>query len=167
MSHSLLKIYLFIPLFITGGHVIYSQENQRHLQVKGQILNSSGKVKKLIIRIVEINKKVDTTFITNGKYNIDLNLNSEYLLEFIAEEHHIKRIAFNTDIPSDKKKIPYFDLKINLMEEYIWDLSEEDKDLLDFPVGFIKYNNSKELFYDHNKKYSKIIKKEISKLNKK
>ena len=53
------------------------------------------------------------------------------------------------------------------MEEYIWDLSEEDKDLLDFPVGFIKYNNSKELFYDHNKKYSKIIKKEISKLNKK
>lgn len=166
MIKSYLKI-LFLILFFLEISTVLSQDKQQYLQVKGQILNSSGKVKKLMIRVIEMNKKIDTTVITNGKYNIELNLNSEYLIEFIADEHHIKRIAFNTEVPSEKKKIPYFDLKINLLEKYIWDLSEEDKDLLDFPVGYIKYNNSKELFYDYNKKYSKIIKKEISKLNKK
>ena len=120
-----------------------------------------------MIRIIEMNKIVDTAIITNGKYNINLNLNAEYLLEFIAEDHHVKRIAFNTEIPSNKKKIPYFDLKINLLEKYIWQLSDEDKDLLDLPVGYIKYSETKELFYDYNKKYSKIINKEISKLNRK
>ena len=166
MIKSYLKI-LFLILFFLEISTVLSQDKQQYLQVKGQILNSSGKVKKLMIRVIEMNKKIDTTVITNGKYNIELNLNSEYLIEFIADEHHIKRIAFNTEVPSEKKKIPYFDLKINLLEKYIWDLSEEDKDLLDFPVGYIKYNYSKELFYDYNKKYSKIIKKEISKLNKK
>ena len=56
-----------------------------------------------MIRIIEMNKIVDTSIITNGKYNINLNLNAEYLLEFIAEDHHVKRIAFNTEIPSNKK----------------------------------------------------------------
>ena len=162
-----IKILILILFLVNSYLTSYSQDNQKHLQVKGQIFNSSGKVKNLMIRIIEMNKIVDTAIITNGKYNINLNLNAEYLLEFIAEDHHVKRIAFNTEIPSNKKKIPYFDLKINLLEKYIWQLSDEDKDLLDLPVGYIKYSETKELFYDYNKKYSKIINKEISKLNRK
>ena len=165
MIRSYLKILFLTSLFLEN-HSTYSQEEQQHLQVKGQILNSSGKVKKVLIRIIELEHKADTILINKGKYNIELNLNSEFLLEFIAEDHFIKRIAFNTEI-SKKKKIPYFDLKINLHEKYIWEISEDDKDLLDLPVAYIKYDSKKDLFYDYNKKYSKIIKKEISKLIKK
>ena len=35
------------------------------------------------------------------------------------------------------------DITFNLFEKIVWDLSEEDMDLMDLPVGFIKYNKTK------------------------
>ena len=87
------------------------------------------------------------------------------MLEFVAPDHYIKRIAFDTHV-SSRKKIPFFDLKINLHQKSLWELSEEDEDIMDFPVGFIKYDKTKKIFYDHNKKYSKIINKELMKRKK-
>ncbi len=145
---------------------IYSQDdNKRTLQVKGQIVNTIERVKNVEIIFILNGKINDTIIVTNGRYDILLPLESEIMLEFVAPEHYIKRIAFDTHV-SSRKKIPYFDLKINLHQISLWELSEDDEDIMDFPVGFIKYDKTKKIFYDHNKKYSKIINEELMKRKK-
>ena len=87
-------------------------------------------------------------------------LETEILLEFIAQGH-CKTNCTDTHV-NGKKKLPFFDLKINLNEIDLWNLSEKNLDLMDFPVAYIRYNFKKKLFYDSNEKYSRIINKELS-----
>ena len=53
----------------------------------------------------------------------------------LMQKINVKRIAFNTDIPSTKNTL--FRFKNQFTREHIWQLSDEDKDLLDLPVGYI------------------------------
>ncbi len=131
------------------------------LQIKGHIVNSIGRVPNVIIRVINLNTTIDTVKINHGRYDILIPLETEVLLEFIAQDHYTKRIAFDTHV-NGKKKLPFFDLKINLHEKNLWNLSDENLDLMDFPVAFIKYDFKKKVFFDFNKKYSQIISKELS-----
>ena len=137
------------------------KEIKKKLQVKGQIVNSLGRVPNVIIRLIRKDSFIDTVFIANGRYDLLLPLENEILLEFISETHYTKRIAFNTHV-NGKRKLPFFDLKINLYEIDLWNLSTENLDLMDFPVAYIKYDFKKKIFFDFNQKYSKIISKELS-----
>ena len=85
------------------------------------------------------------------------------MLEFecLDGDHYIKRIAFNTNIPYDVKKIPFFDLTINLVEKKMWNIKENDKDILDYPVAYLNYDYKRKLWYDKNAKYSRVINKKI------
>lgn len=131
------------------------------MQIKGQIVNSLGRVSNVIIRLIRKDSFIDTIFISNGRYDILLPLENEILLEFISENHYTKRIAFNTHV-NGRKKLPFFDLKINLHQIDLWNLSADNLDLMDFPVAYIKYDFKKKIFFDFNQKYSKIISKELS-----
>ena len=83
--------------------------------------------------------EIDTVFAKNGKYNLHLELNHKILLEFecVDEDHYTKRIAFNTNVPRSTKKVPTFDLTINLVEKELWKIKEEDEDILDLPVAYL------------------------------
>ena len=59
------------------------------------------------------------------------------------ENHYTKRIAFNTSIPDKIKKIPFFDLTINLVEKRLWNIKENDLDVLDLPVAYLNYDFQK------------------------
>lgn len=142
-------------------HGICQKQSKNKLQVKGQIVNSQGRVPNVLIRLVEKNKAADSLIIKSGRYDMLIPLETEILLEFIAQGHYVKRIAFDTHV-NGKKKLPFFDLKINLNEIDLWNLSEKNLDLMDFPVAYIRYNFKKKLFYDSNEKYSRIINKELS-----
>lgn len=131
------------------------------MQIKGQIVNSLGRVSNVIIRLIRKDSFIDTISISNGRYDILLPLENEILLEFISENHYTKRIAFNTHV-NGRKKLPFFDLKINLHQIDLWNLSADNLDLMDFPVAYIKYDFKKKIFFDFNQKYSKIISKELS-----
>ena len=161
------KNYLYIIilfLFSFSPFKLTSQSNtDKRLHIKGKVLNSSGKVKNVSIRIVHDNGVVDTILSKKGKYNLHLELNHEILLEFecIDTEHYTKRIAFNTKVPESTKKIPYFDLTINLVEVSLFNLKEKDEDLMDLPVGYLNYNSRKGIWFDKNAKYSRIINKKI------
>ena len=74
--------------------------------------------------------------------------------------HYIKRIAFNLN-PDEIKKIPFFDLTINLVEKGLWNIKESDKDILDYPVAYLNYDYKRKLWYDKNDKYSRVINKKI------
>jgi len=140
-----------------------SEKDDKRLHIKGKVVNTSGKVHNVSIRIVHHDGVIDTVLAKNGKYNLHLELNHKILLEFecIDEEHYTKRIAFNTHVPNSTKKIPYFDLTINLVERKIWRIKDEDEDLMDLPVGYLNYDSRKGIWFDRNAKYSRVINKKI------
>jgi hypothetical protein len=150
--------YLLIPFYF------FSQSyDDKRLHIKGKVLNSSGKVKNVSIRIVHDDGIIDTILAKNGKYNLHLELNHKILIEFecLDVNHYTKRIAFNTNVPKSTKKVPYFDLTLNLVELSLFDIKENDKDLLDLPVAYINFDSKKGIWFDSNAKYSRIINKKI------
>ena len=155
-------LFLFIALFSVKPN--FSQDNlDKRLHVKGKVLHSMGKVKNVSIRIIHHDGVVDTVLAKNGKYNLSLELNHKILIEFecIDEDHYTKRIAFNTNVPKSIKKIPTFDLTINLVEKELWGIKEEDEDILDLPVAYLTYDSRKEIWFDRNKQYSRVINKKL------
>lgn len=155
---TLLIISFLIPF------CIFSQSHEdKRLHIKGKVLNSSGKVKNVSIRIVHDDGIIDTILAKNGKYNLHLELNHKILIEFecLDIKHYTKRIAFNTKVPETTKKVPYFDLTLNLVELSLFDIKEDDKDLLDLPVAYLNYDSKKGIWFDSNAKYSRIINKKI------
>ena len=137
-------LVLLTALFL--GNPNYSQDDlEKRLHVKGKVLHSMGKVKNVSIRIIHHDGIVDTVIAKNGKYNLSLELNHKILIEFecLDEDHYTKRIAFNTNVPKSIKKIPTFDLTINLVEKELWNIKEEDEDILDLPVAYLTYDSRK------------------------
>ena len=102
-------------------------------------------------------------FIFNGKYDLHLEFNHKILLEFecLDDKHYVKRIAFNTNLPEEVRKIPFFDLTINLVEKRLWNIKDKDLDILDLPVAYLNYDYKKKIWYDKNAKYSRVINKKI------
>ena len=155
-------LVLLTALFL--GNPNYSQVDlEKRLHVKGKVLQSMGKVKNVSIRIIHHDGIVDTVIAKNGKYNLSLELNHKILIEFecLDEDHYTKRIAFNTNVPKSIKKIPTFDLTINLVEKELWNIKEEDEDILDFPVAYLTYDSRKGIWFDRNQQYSRVINKKM------
>ncbi len=152
--------YICLILLIISQVFSYSQSHLGdRLHIKGKVLHSTGKVKNVSIRIVHDDGIIDTVLAKKGKYNLHLELNHKILLEFecLDVQHYTKRIAFNTNVPKNTKKIPYFDLTINLVEKSLFDSKENDTFLLDVPVGFLTYDSKKGVWFDSNAKYSRVI----------
>ena len=59
------------------------------------------------------------------------------------------------------KKIPTFDLTINLVEKELWKIKEEDEDILDLPVAYLTYDSRKGIWFDRNQQYSRVINKKM------
>lgn len=137
--------------------------NDHRLHIKGKTFNTTGKVHDVRIRVVHDDGVVDTIISNNGKYNLHLEMNHKILLEFecLDNKHYIKRIAFNTNVPIETKKIPYFDLTINLVEKDKWNVQDKDEGIFDLPVAYLNYDFKKKMWYDKNDTYSRIINKKI------
>ena len=43
----------------------------------------------------------------------------------------------------------------------MWNIKENDKDILDYPVAYLNYDYKRKLWYDKNAKYSRVINKKI------
>jgi hypothetical protein len=128
--------------------------------IKGEVVNSTTKIKSYTINIYENGKMTNTLVMTKNTFNYPLPANSEVMLEFVAEGHYAKRIAFDTNLNPELIKVPRLDLKMNLVEKSDTDNCHEIQDLLDMPTAFITYSSEKE-YYDKNLKFSAVIKKEI------
>lgn len=164
MNSPIKFIYCLFSLLILPSLTINSQDNpDKRLHIKGKVLNNDGRVNNVQIRIVHDNGVVDTVLAKKGKYNLHLELNHKILLEFecLDTDHYTKRIAFNTNVPKSVKKIPYFDLTMNLVDNSLFKIKEQDKDLMDLPVGYLNYNSRKGIWFDRNAKYSRVINKKM------
>jgi len=75
-------------------------------------------------------------------------------------------VAFYTDVPHELKLLPFFDLVVELIEEDLLDSienKEEVQTLMDFPIVYIKYNNSIRDWYNSQIEFTKTINRLIKK----
>ena len=164
MNSTIKFIYCLFAILLFPSIIVKSQNNaDKRLHIKGKVLNNDGRVNNVQIRIVHDDGVVDTVLAKKGKYNLHLELNHKILLEFecLDSDHYTKRIAFNTNVPKSVKKIPYFDLTMNLVDNSLYKIKEKDKDLMDLPVGYLNYNSRKGIWFDRNAKYSRVINKKM------
>ena len=100
-----------------------------------------------------------------ANHSMNLPINRRVLLEFICPGHVTKRVAFNTDVPEKFTRI-LFDLVVELVEiDFLKSLEnkEELKTLMDFPIGYIKFNTASNNWYNSQSSFTKTINKLIKK----
>lgn len=155
----------FFLLFITSN--LLSQKNdERHLHVHFKVNNEFGELTNLIVREIYQDGSKDTVLVEKANHFIDIPVNRHVLLEFICASHVTKRVAFNTDVPASLQKIPFFDLVVELVEEdFLNSLGnkEELKTLMDFPIGYIKFDVTSNSWYNSQLSFTKTINKLIKK----
>ena len=101
-----------------------------------------------------------------ANHSIDIPVNRHVLLEFVCPGHVTKRVAFNTDIPLSVQRIPFFDLVVELIElDFLNSLENKDelKTLMDFPIGYIKFDVASNNWYNSQLSFTKTINKLIKK----
>lgn len=128
--------------------------------IKGEVVNSTEKVKNYHVNVYQNGKIIESLDMNKNVFNYSIPNDSEVMLEIIADDHYTKRIAFDSKLGDDVKKVPRFDITMNLIEKSSTDNYSDFQDLLDMPSAFITYSNERE-YFDKNLKYSKVIKKEI------
>jgi len=131
---------------------------QDSIKVVGLIYNNRNKLRKYTINIY-IRNGLFKTVKSSARYNFETNvpINSYCTIEINAEGYYAKRFIFDTSIPSDySNSIPEFSFDMDVFAEK--ELDGVNTSALDLPVGIVKYNNKKEKF-EHNKSYTKKMKK--------
>lgn len=158
----LIVIFMFlVSIKISAQKTTNNQDPQPLFGVECFVKSDDRKIKEVtIVKIYSQGKLINKVEVQNGKGEIDLPLNNEYLLEFIVEGFFNKRIAINTHIKPGVEMVPLLELTMNMVKLKQPNISVDDYDLLDFPVAYMAYDD-KDGFYDINKEYSAIIKKAI------
>lgn len=136
------------------------------LSVKCLVKNHEQRLKKVTITVYKEGLVYASFETENGKIEVDLPVGSHYLLEFQSEMHFTKRIAINTDIQITESELPALDLTMTLIPTAFNYLSDEDLDLLDFPVAYLAYDQGKKAYYDKNEGHSAVLMKHIDQKSK-
>ncbi|NBG65177.1 hypothetical protein [Acidiluteibacter ferrifornacis] len=131
---------------------------QDSIKIVGLIYNNRNKLRKYTINIY-IRNRLFKTVESSARYNFETNvpINSYCTIEINAKGYYTKRFIFDTSIPENyTKQIPEFSFDMDVFAEK--ELDGVNTSALDLPVGIVKYNNKKEEF-EHNKSYTKKMKK--------
>lgn len=162
----ILLLTLFFIIKSNAQQPIEKILTQDPFLVKCFIKSNDKKVKQTTVKVICQGKLYKTIEVKNGKVEIELPCNDEYLIEFIADGFFVKRIAINTHVEVGVEKVPLLELTMNLVKAHKPGILEEDYDLLDFPVAYMAFN-LEEGFYDINKEHSAILYKTLYESEKK
>ena len=161
-----MRYFFYIILFIISSSLFSQTKEERHLHIHFKVNNTFGELTNLIVREIYQDGSKDTVLVEKANHSIDLPVNRRVMLEFICPGHVTKRVAFNTNVPASLQKIPFFDLVVELIEiDFLKSLEnkKELKILMDFPIGYIKFNVASNIWYNSQSSFTKTINKLIKK----
>ena len=161
-----MRYFFYIILLLISSSLFSQIKEERHLHIHFKVNNAFGELTNLIVREIYKDGSKDTVLVEKANHSIDLPINSRILLEFICPGHVTKRVAFNTEVPASLQRIPFFDLVVELIEiDFLNSLEnkEELKTLMDFPIGYIKFNVANNNWYNSQSSFTKTINKLIKK----
>ena len=156
----------FLILLLINSPLFSQKKDGRHLHIHFKVNNTFGELTNLIVREVYQDGSKDTVLVEKANHSIEIPVNRHVLLEFVCPGHVTKRVAFNTDVPLALHKIPFFDLVVELIElDFLNSLKNKDelKTLMDFPIGYIKFDVASNNWYNSQLAFTKTINKLIKK----
>lgn len=161
-----MRHFFLIILLLISSSLFSQTSDERHLHVHFKVNNAFGELTNLIVREIYQDGSKDTVLVEKANHSIDIPVNRHVLLEFVCPGHVTKRVAFNTDIPLSVQRIPFFDLVVELIElDFLNSLENKDelKTLMDFPIGYIKFDVASNNWYNSQLSFTKTINKLIKK----
>ena len=162
-----MRCFFYIILLVTSSSLFSQTNDERHLHIHFKVNNTFGELTNLIVREIYQDGSKDTVLVEKANQSIDIPVDRRVMLDFICPGHVTKRFAFNTDVPTSLQRIPFFDLVVELIEiDFLKPLEnkEELKVLMDFPVGYIKFNGASNNWYNSQSSFTKTINKLIKKV---
>jgi hypothetical protein len=170
------KINLFFASCLTFSLILYSFSAEKEekvaetfFKIKGVVSSNDKNQEDVVVRLYKRNQKVDSTYTAkSGKFFFELERNTHYMIELEKYGFEKSRVKVDTHRKgiSEENEGNRYDLAIDIeIFSEIADKkgSEEDKDILDFPIAMIEYNNKEDAFVA-NTKYTKYVKGEIKKI---
>ena len=163
---SVLSCSLILFSFTKGEEEVVPET---FFKIKGIVNSNDKKQEDVVVRLFKRNQKVDSTYTSkSGKFNFELERNTHYMIELEKYGFEKSRVKVDTHRKgvSEENEGNFYDLAIDLeIFSEITDKkgSEEDKDILDFPIAMIEYNAKEDAFVA-NTKYTKYVKAEIKKI---
>lgn len=115
------------------------------LPVYGFITADGKKCKEGVVKIYDGNTLIsEMATDKKGYFEMGLDMNKYYTLEFETEEMLTKRLSINTVVEKKNAKPVPFECYIDLVPLEKFD--GKDISTLDFPVAIVKYNAKKRMF---------------------
>jgi hypothetical protein len=137
--------FLAIALSIWFSSCIVNAQNLKSFTFKGQVHAYGEKCKGALIYLMEKGQVVDSTETGgNGKFQIEVNAEREYMIKVSKKGMKTKTIWVNTKRTQElKHKLPNFEFDVYLKK----DKNDEYAELNELPVALIKYQPNRKAFY--------------------
>jgi len=145
-------IQLLMLAVLLTGYKTNAQKDDRDLiefNVTSIALEKGKQAKKYKLILYAGGKIVDSVFVKKGgPITISLKPNQVYSMVYEKDSMLRKTVIVNTELPNKKTAIKEnsFEFEVELSP----DLATQNKEMLDFPVGYIFYNKEKKHLMANN-----------------
>ncbi len=130
-----------------------AQQESGYLQLRGTTLKDNTPIDGVTIDVYQKGEKINSILSwSGGKFNIKLELNNEYILEFSKTDLVTKRLEFKTDVPPNEIGIYNFKFSVELFTM----VDGLDVSLLDKPIGKFTYDDQLGEF-NYDEEYTAVI----------
>ena len=143
-----------IALFTIAPSMLHAQEDgataeEVFLPVSGRVTDGENKMAGCEIVLYKGNERISSvTTDKSGKFNMLLDLNQVWGIEFVKEGFVAKRMVFNTTMPKMSKTaeviIAPISMEVSLLERMRYDGANTDD--LDFPFAMVKWDKGQQTF---------------------
>jgi hypothetical protein len=133
------------------------------LEVSGKVTASDDKAKGMFtVYLSRDNKTVDSLIIGAEKvFKFTLQKNAYYTIRISRKGYISRSVSVNTELPYGVSTDPLFRFHFDTVLLREGQVRTKNKEVFDFPIALITYDNKKGWF-DYSRKYTALVKKEMS-----
>ncbi|HEY6163126.1 MAG TPA: hypothetical protein VI112_18000 [Bacteroidia bacterium] len=165
-----IRILSLTFLALTSGFVRTQASSPRKtkdtlscLEISGKVTASDDKGKGMFtVYLSRDNNVLDSMIIGAGKvFKFTLQKNSYYTIRITRKGYVTRSVSINTGLPKGVSTDPLFRFHFDMMLLKEGQVRTKNKEAFDFPIALITYDNKKGWF-DYSRKYTALVKKEMS-----
>lgn len=149
-----LALLIFTAIFVPLFFVSFSVDAQQRVKTPVKFKIEDGDFSETTVVIKNNTTGESNSIPGTAKFDLDLKINSDYIISFMKPGYITKRIAFNTKAPGDRANQGFypFTFEVNLFKQY------DGVNIVVFnqPVGKIEYSRLIDDF-DYDTDYTKQI----------
>ena len=148
---------------IAGALVISSAAGvlaQGGFQINGRVKVEDGSLDGARVVVYKNGEKLRTISSGLGKFSLDLDLNSDYIIEFEKDDFVTKKLSFDTHAPTEAIANGFtpFEFAVSMFKQY----DDVNTVVFNQPVGMIRYDKETDDF-DYDTDYTKSIQSALEK----